>query len=510
MKVMGVGNASREHAIAEVLERSKYHPMIFWLAEIRNPGIFEICKRSGGEFALSKTTAPEKVASHAEKWGVDFVIVGPEEPNFHGVPDELERRRIPCVGASRDVAMIEMSKAEMRRLQWEYGIKGKLLFKTFRSSQEAYTVLERYSDTLTWLQNVALKPARQAGGKGVKVVEDQQLYLHDEKQRFKSKHADWLEGYMKSYSDIDDKILVEEKVWGPEYTLQCFADGNCIKGMPLVQDNKHAHEFDIGTETGGMGSISGPGFTLPFITKEEYQESLEIVRALVKAIQDKTGKIYHGVVAGQMMLTEIEGPTIIEMYSRFGDPEALNVLGLLKTDFVDVCLAIIDGRLSKLDIEFDDKATVVKAIAPKGYPDNRDLAKNHPVSVDEQAIRQENCKLYWGSASLSEGGEILSAGSRLVEILTMSDNIQRASRIVDKCVPYVNLSDGWGLFYRSDIGSHELLSKRTDIADRVRRLYQYRRSKGILGKRIDWLPRVGKMDPVSLLKDELSKSKEGG
>jgi len=509
MKIMGIGNASREHAIAEALERSKYHPKVFWLAEIRNPGIFNICKRTGGDFVLQKTTEPDKVASYAEMWGVDFVIVGPEEPNFHGVPDELEKRGIPCVGANKEVAMIEMSKAEMRRLQWEYGIKGRLLFKTFKSSQDAYTVLERYSDTLTWLQNVALKPARQAGGKGVKVVEDQQLYLHDEKQRFKSRHADWLEDYMKSYSDIDDKILVEEKVWGPEYTLQCFTDGKCIKGMPLVQDNKHAHEFDIGTETGGMGSISGPGLNLPFITKEEYEESLEIVKSLVQAIQDKTGKSYHGVVAGQMMLTEIEGPTIIEMYSRFGDPEALNVLSVSKTDFVDICLAILDGKLSKLNIEFDEKATVVKAVAPKGYPDDRELAKNHPIFVDEKAIMQEGCKFYWGSANLSEDGKILSAGSRLVEILAISDDIQKASRMVDDCIPYVKLLDGWGLFYRSDIGSQELLNKRIDVADRVRRLYQYRRDKGILGKRIDWLPKVGKMDPVALLKSELSKSKKG-
>jgi phosphoribosylamine--glycine ligase len=108
---------------------------------------------------------------------------------------------------------------------------------------------------------------------------------------------------------------------------------------------------------------------------------------------------------------------------------------------------------------------------------------------------------------LSENGEILSAGSRLVEILAVADDIEKASIMIDNCIPYVRLSDGWGLFYRSDIGSHELLSKRIDVANRVRRLYQYRRDKGILGKRIDWLPKVGKMDPVALLKSELSKNK---
>ncbi|MEM2883298.1 MAG: hypothetical protein QXY08_01795, partial [Nitrososphaerales archaeon] len=346
MKILGVGSGAREHAIAKKLSLSIYNPKIYWIGENKNPGIVRICMKSGGEFIQGSTTDPEVVSSTAKRFNVDFVFIGPEEPNFHAVPDHLERLKIPCIGANRSVALIEMSKAEMRRLQWEYDIPGKLLFQTFKSAEEAYLVLEKYADSLTWLQNVALKPARQAGGKGVKVVEDRQIYLHEEKQKFKSKHVSWLEGYMRGYGDIEDKILVEENVWGPEYTLQCFTDGITVLGMPMVQDNKNAHEFDIGTETGGMGSISGPGMCLPFLTMREYEDSIRIIGKMVSAIQDKTGKRYHGVVAGQMMLTEVEGPTIIEMYSRLGDPEALNVLHTLKTDLVEVCLAIIDERLS--------------------------------------------------------------------------------------------------------------------------------------------------------------------
>ncbi len=241
MKILGVGSGAREHAIAKKLQQSRHTPRIYWLGENRNPGIMRICRDSGGEFIKDSTTDPSKVCSHASRLHVDFVFIGPEEPNFHAVPDGLERTGIPCIGANRSVASIEMSKAEMRRLQWEYDIPGKLLFQTFRSAEEAYRVLERYSDSLTWLQNVALKPARQAGGKGVKVVEDRQIYLHEEKQRFKSKHVGWLEDYMKGYGDIEDKILVEENVWGPEYTLQCFTDGHTVLGMPMVQDNKNAH-----------------------------------------------------------------------------------------------------------------------------------------------------------------------------------------------------------------------------------------------------------------------------
>ncbi|MCD6592363.1 MAG: phosphoribosylamine--glycine ligase, partial [Thaumarchaeota archaeon] len=228
MKILGVGGGSREHALAEAIARSSHQPKIYWVSEHRNPGIYRIVKQSGGEYALARTTDPQKVASLAEEWSIDMVVIGPEEPNFHGVVDEVERKGIPCIGARRRLSILEMSKAEMRKLQWKYNISGKLLFKTYRSYEEAVKDLEKHSELLSWLQNVALKPARQAGGKGVKVVEDAQIYLHNEKSRFKQRHIRWLENYMSGYTDIEDKILVEEKVWGPEYTLQCFVDGRTV------------------------------------------------------------------------------------------------------------------------------------------------------------------------------------------------------------------------------------------------------------------------------------------
>ncbi len=502
MKILGVGGGGREHAIAEKFSASEHSPKIFWISEHKNPGIDRICRKTGGEYEQGSTIDPKKVVEFAKKTRADFVFVGPEEPNFHGVPDALERAGICCIGAKKAAATIEMSKAVMRRLQWKYDMKGKLLFKTFRSSEEAYSTLDKYSKTLTWLQNVALKPARQAGGKGVKVIEDRQIYLHDEKQKFKSRHFDWLDGYMRPYSDIEDKILVEENVWGPEYTLHCFTDGKNVVGMPMVQDNKNAHEFDIGTETGGMGSISGPGMVLPFLTEQEYEDSVEIVRSMLMAIQDTTGETYHGIVAGQMMLTEIEGPTIIEMYSRLGDPEALNVLAMLESDLIGVSLAILDGNLKQSDVRFNDKAVVVKAVAPKGYPDYRDLAKNHSINADEKAIEKRGAKLYWASVH-EDGKKITTMGSRAVEIAAIADDLPTASATVESCMGLVKLTDDWGLYHRSDIGTKELLAKRRDLAERARALYMQRKNNKTLGRRIDWLPSVGKVDPVQTLKEEL-------
>lgn len=488
MKVLLVGGGGREHAIAAAFARSSYAPRLYCFSGLVNPGISRIVKDSGGEYYTGDPNDAEEVSKAALKAGVDFVFIGPEEPNFRGVPDRLGEEDIPCIGANREVAEIELSKASMRDLQWKYMIPGRLWYKKFRTFEEAAPYVEEYAES------VALKPARQVGGKGVKVIEDFQVYLKEDKKRVKKQHVESIyKDYMKDYADMNFKILIEERVWGPEYTLQCFTDGRTIVPMPAVQDNKHAFDGDLGPETGGMGSICcgmnlkrGVNDERAMLTEEEIRRSSEIVRMMVEAIQRETGEKYHGVVAGQMMLTSIWGPTIIEMYSRLGDPEALNVLAVLKTDIVEICEAIISERLNAVKVEFEEKATVVKAVSPHGYPLSRDLAKGHPA-----LIRDGENGIFWASANLKDSGVIESGGSRLVECLGVAETMPEASRIAEKLTSRVSLADGWGLFHRSDIGSEKSLERRIMLATMAREIYKYRERRGILGRRMIWIPGKG-------------------
>ncbi|MEM1538396.1 MAG: phosphoribosylamine--glycine ligase [Candidatus Nezhaarchaeales archaeon] len=489
VKVLVVGEASREHAIADAFARSVSEPRVYAAMKNRNPGITRICERTGGSYALGDFTDPSFVAEAAQRFSVDFVFVGPEEPLFKGVSDKLNELGIPCVGPIEAAAEVERSKAFMRRIMWKYGVEGRLRFKSFKNVEDAVAYINEYAES------VALKPARQAGGKGVKVIADLQVYLSREKREVKSKHAKTIsEKYMAGYNDIDDRILIEERVEGPEYTLQAFTDGVTVKPMPLVQDNKNAFEMDIGPETGGMGSISGPGLLLPFITKEEYDESVRIITKVVQAIEKETGVKYRGVISGQMMLTALWGPTVIEFYSRLGDPEACNVLPFMKADMVEVSEAILRGSLHKVKLEFEDVATVVKAISPRGYPDHRELAKGHPVVVDEESIRKAGCKLYYGSVDLKEDGVMVTGGSRVVEIVGAAPTIPEAEEKVEACIKYVRLTDGWGLFHRSDIGTPTLLNRRIEQSQLVREVYKYRVSRGLIGKTLEWIPGRGRIE----------------
>ena len=504
MRIMGIGGGAREHALAWKLSLSDHKPELFWIAENRNPGIHRLCKDNQGELRVGRTTDPKTIVRSARGWGIDMVVVGPEEPGFQGIPDALEKEGIHCIGASQDLSIIERSKADLRRLQWENNLPGKLLYRTFRNAREASEYIRKNIEMQPWLQNIVIKPARQSGGKGVKLIEDRHVYLHDTKAHFKEAYFDSLQTSMASYSDIDDKILVEEKVWGPEYSLQCFTDGKTVLGTPLVQDNKSAHELDSGPETGGMGSISGPELTLPFITRDEYDKSLQIVEKVIQAIQKKTGQAYHGMVGGQMMLTEHEGPTVIEMYSRLGDPEALNMLAMLKTDLIDVFQAIVERRLSKLKLEFTtEDAVVVKVVAPKGYPEKRDSAKGHPVQVFETNIRQNGCQLFWGSADLQDDQQVVTGGSRLLALMAMDHTLPPAAARIEKAAPSIHLTDGWPLYHRSDIGTEKLLAKRHDLAERVRRVYKHREEHSTIGNRSVWLPKRGTVDPSHLLVQDL-------
>ncbi len=425
MKVLLVGGGGRENAIGEALVRGGAE--LYVVSKHRNPGLARLAKGYG----LAKETDVEKVLSYAEKFGVELAFIGPEAPLEKGIVNVLEENGIPAVGPSREAARLETNKAFAREFMEKYQIPGRKLFRVFDDVSEMRSWIDDFG------RPVVVKPIGLTGGKGVKVV------------GYQLKDNEEAKAYAEELIRKEGRVLIEERTDGVEFTFQVFTDGKRIVPMPLAQDYPHAYENDEGPITGGMGSYSCSNHLLPFVSEKDYERALETLKATVEAMR-KNGTPYKGILYGQFMLSK-EGPVIIEYNARFGDPEAMNVLPLLKTSLLEIAEGIVDGNLGRA--EFEKKATVVKYLAPKGYPTNP--VKGVKVEVNERAVEDTGAKLYY--ASIDENFTLL--GSRAIAIVGIADTLEEAERIAESAVPHIRGE----LFYRRDVGTKESIEKRIKL-----------------------------------------------
>ena len=429
MRVLLVGAGGRESAIAEALSKDSE---LYVVAKHLNPGI----RRVAYEYGLAKETDVQKVLDLALKWGIEIAFIGPETPLEKGIVDTLEENGIPTVGPSKEAAQLETNKAFARALMEKHEIPGRKLFKVFDDIAEMKSWINDFG------KPVVVKPLGLTGGKGVKVV-GYQLKDNEEAKE-----------YAKALIEKDGRVLVEERTDGVEFTFQVFTDGKKVIPMPLAQDYPHAYEGDVGPITGGMGSYSCENHLLPFVSKEDYEKAFETLKKTIDAMR-KEGIPYKGILYGQFMLAKDE-PKIIEFNARFGDPEAMNVLPILKTSLLEIAEGIVDGALKKA--EFEKKATVVKYVAPKGYP--TDPIKGVNVEISEDKIREEGAKVYY--ASIDENFRML--GSRALAVVGIANSLEEAERIASAGIKHVRGE----IFYRADVGTKESLEKRVRIMKEIR------------------------------------------
>jgi phosphoribosylamine--glycine ligase len=385
-------------------------------------------------------TNVEKVKEYALDNAIDFAVIGPEAPLEVGIVDALEASGVPCVGAKKEAAMIETSKAFMRLLIGKYEIPAIIKYGVFNEIGDAEAFIE-------CVGSVAVKPVGLTGGKGVK-LSGEQLNTSGDAVAYAKEILDNKIGGV-------SQVVIEEKVNGEEFTLQVFCDGKTIAPMPLVQDHKRAYENDMGPNTGGMGSYSDADHLLPFLSKKDRDEAVAILQRIVDALR-KEGKEYKGILYGQFILTA-DGPKVIECNARFGDPEAMNVLSLLDStdyDFVEICTGIINGDLKKERIRFDKKATVCKYVVPEGYGKQSIVGKK--IIVDEAALNSEGALIYYASVN-EKNGALITTSSRSLGVVGVADTIEDAEIICEnglKCVQSKHI------FIRHDIGKKTLIEKR--------------------------------------------------
>ena len=257
-------------------------------------------------------------------------------------------------------------------------------------------------------------------------------------------------------------VVVEEKFVGPEFSLMSFADGKTTKRMPAIQDHKRAYDGDTGPNTGGMGTYSDSNHLLPFITEQDVTDAEKITNDVLKALKEETGTEFVGIMYGGFMKTAT-GVKLIEYNARFGDPEAMNALNLLETDFVDLSLAIINGELESTDVRFADKATVCLYVVPKGYPGKTDPdPANRVLKVAKGNLDADMC---FSSVDLIEETEsefvLQMSTSRALAFTGVADTIEEA---LQKAKSGLDNLDG-DIAYRTDIGTKDLIQKRIDLVN---------------------------------------------
>ena len=435
MNVLLIGSGAREHAIARAIDNSPKNSSLHCFASNINPGIADVC--SG--LILGNINDPKAVVGYAKETSSTLAIIGPENPLASGVADALWDVGIKVVGPKKDLAQVETSKAFTRDLLKEYNIPGGPHYQTFDSMAGVDNFLIELGE------NYVVKYDGLAGGKGVKVAGD---HLQS--------HNDAL-AYCMELVDKGGEFVVEEKFIGQEFSLMSFCDGETLKHMPAVQDHKRAYEGDRGPNTGGMGTYSDADHSLPFLKDSDIQEAHTINISTAMALKDKFGEGYKGVLYGGFIATD-SGVKLIEYNARFGDPEAMNVLPLLKSDFVDICMHIADGTLKNTDVQFQNKATVCKYAVPEGYPDNP--VKGEPINISNI---ENSDGLFYASVDM-KNGELVEAGSRTVAVIGIADSIVEAEAIAEKEVSSVS----GPLFHRSDIGTESVIQERIDHMNSLR------------------------------------------
>jgi len=422
-----VGNGAREHAISKALVRGGAKLKAFMKSY--NPGIAKLAQH---DVKLSSLDNFKELIDFAQ--GADFVVIGPEAPLVVGVANALNAVNIPCIGPTIEAAQLEGSKMFTRELLRKYKIKSNIAFESFDKMEG----VEAWINELG-LENVVVKPDGLTGGKGVKVFG---AHLHNLPEVL---------DYCNECLLGSGGFVIEEKLDGEEFTLQTFVDGKHVIPTPLVQDHKRAYEGDTGPNTGGMGSYSMPDHLMPFVTKEDVALALSEMEQSIVALKKETNTEYKGFLYGQYMKTR-NGIKLVEFNVRFGDPEAMNVLSIMESNMVDICLNVIDGTLSD-NLKFKPVATVCKYLVPDGYP--LTPAKNQPFEVDESSLDKLGVQYYYASVDKREEN-VFTTGSRTMGLLGTGDTLEEAEKLAEQATKHVK----GPLFHRTDIGTSKLLQKR--------------------------------------------------
>jgi phosphoribosylamine--glycine ligase len=415
MKILLIGSGGREHALAWSIADSPLTQQL--VIAPGNPGM-----AAYGELVDIAADDIEAICDYAAAMPADLVVVGPEVPLVMGLVDRLHERDIPAFGPTAAAAKLEGSKEFARAFCQRHKIPQPAFFPV-----DDYATACQHIDALG---DCVIKADGLAAGKGVVVAGS----TAEAKQAAEAMLAG-------QFGSASSRIVIEQKISGPEASLFALLDGENAILMATAQDHKRAFDGDAGPNTGGMGAIS----PAPRLSPELENEVMErIVRPVARGMAGE-GMPYRGVLYVGLMLTA-DGPQVIEFNCRFGDPEAQVILPRLRTDIVSAMLATTNNSLAHFDMRWDSRSAVTVVIANQGYPGA--YSKGSAIKNIEAADNQNDQFVFHAGTALDASGQLVASGGRVLAVTGLADSAAAARARAYDAVAKIDWPEG---FYRRDI-----------------------------------------------------------
>lgn len=470
--ILVVSYGSRDVAIIDTLSKSEIYDIEFYIADKqRNPFNLKITEKNGEHIVIPDLSIPKIcnfAAKHKDK--IRFGIVGSETPIINGIRDVIEKEtKIPIICPTKKYA-IENSKVSQRILLQKSCPQANPLFKIFDPNQIGQQPKNDFKDwvlELGGVKNVVIKPDRPGFGKGVGVGEEHFRTLEEAYTHFDSIYG----------RGGDEKVIVEQKINGEESSFQAFCDGKHLAILPDTRDHKRAFDGDKGPNTGGMGSYKDQNELLPFMLPSDRDKEIEIVNEIFHEISGgKSNTNLLGIPFYVAFIHSSEGPKILEINSRPGDPEIQSILPIIDEDLVDVFLKILDGELYSVKLKKMSSVVIYKV--PPSYAGYVELFSkkvmmneiDSPVHFSDFSktpnIDAEKVSLYPGSIELREDGNYYSLKSRTICSVGIGDTIEDARN--HSLLGIENIHGG-ALWFRKDIASREHINKCVDHMIQLRK-----------------------------------------
>jgi len=421
MKVLVIGGGGREHAIVWKLSKSRSVDKIY------------CCPGNAGIAALAECINVNQNNFNAlldfvkYEW-IDLTIVGPEEPLSKGIVDLFEKEGRKILGPTKAAAQLESSKVFSKDLMKSYGIPT-AEYRVFTSYLHAEEYI-RFKGT-----PIVIKADGLAAGKGVFIAHSMEEALDALKVIMKDK----------AFGDAGDKVIVEDCLKGEEASYMVFTDGRTIVPMVSSQDHKRIFDGDKGPNTGGMGAYS----PAPVVTGELEKVVIEkIMKPTIRALRSE-GIHYKGILYAGLMIDK-GIPSVLEFNCRLGDPETQPVLSRLKTDLMDIAMAVTDERLSEINIEWNNDPAVCVVLSSSGYPGT--YRKGDVITGINEANTVEGVQVFHAGTTCKDD-LIVTAGGRVLGITAVGKDIATAKSRAYDAVGKIHYN---GMHYRKDIADRAL------------------------------------------------------